>query len=264
MKSNRKRNLELPSKSHHGYCVKVRGGQPGYFPAHCYSSSVSDHGTNQTRRRTSRTGGASAFPTTKLSSTSLARLSYTCALQRSVKLGVARHRLSIGGLILSLLSILYGRRRFMHNRALSAKIPALVDEVLERLASQKEIAFEAGDEDAFLFLPNLRDDVLRSLHSLSDRERLWHRVRAVVEQNSNVRTGQREGRNGEVGRAWEWIGPSRLGAGDGSASRRRKSVRVSWGPDVKGELGDSSSNPGSEALERKAIHRKWEEGRPIY
>lgn len=162
-------------------------------------------------------------------------------------------------MIFLVLSVLYGRRRFINNRALAAQIPALVDEVLDRLASQKEVAFEAGDDDAFLFLPNLRDDVLRSLHRLADRERLWQRVRAVVEQNSNVRTGQREGRNGEVGRAWEWIGPSRLSApGDGSAVRRRKGgARVSWGPDVKGEGEDS-------ALERKAVHRKWEEGRPIY
>jgi hypothetical protein len=163
------------------------------------------------------------------------------------------------------LAVFYGRRRFVHNRALAAQIPALVDEVLERLATQKEVAFEGGDEDAFLFLPNLRDDVLRSLHSLSDRERLWQRVRAVVEQNSNVRTGQREGRNGEVGRAWEWIGPSRLGAGDGSV-RRRKSVRVSWGPDVKnGDVEDAASRPASDALERKPVHRRWEEGgRPVY
>ncbi|KAK4242343.1 hypothetical protein C8A03DRAFT_11426 [Achaetomium macrosporum] len=219
---------------------------------------------HQEEPEASETGGTAAFPTTKISSTSLARLSYPCALRRSVKLGVARHRVSIGGLIFSLLSILYGRRRYVHNRALAAQIPALVDEVLDRLANQKEVAFEAGDEDAFLFLPNLRDDVLRSMHSLSDRERLWQRVRAVVEQNSNVRTGQREGRNGEVGRAWEWIGPSRLGAGDGSSHRRRKSGRVSWGPDVRAEVEDSSSKPASETLERKAVHRKWEEGRPIY
>lgn len=165
-----------------------------------------------------------------------------------------------------MLSILYGRRRFIHNRALAAQTPALVDEVLERLATQKEVAFDAGDEDAFLFLPNLRDDVLRSLHSLSDRERLWQRVRAVVEQNSNVRTGQREGRNGEVGRAWEWIGPARLGAaGETASARRRKTARVSWGADVKGEMEDVKQPAVGETLERKAgLHRKWEEGRPIY
>lgn len=185
---------------------------------------------------------------------------------------MARHRLSIGGLIFSLLSILYARRRYLHNRALAAQIPALVDQVLERLATQKEVAFEAGEdnEDAFLFLPNLRDDVLRSLHSLRDREALWQRVRAVVEQNSNVRTGQREGRNGEVGRAWEWIGPSRLTAGagtdGGSSARRRKTgatARVSWGPDVKGEVGDVV--PAEGGIREGKVYRKWEEGgRPIY
>ncbi|KAK3362773.1 Man1-Src1p-C-terminal domain-containing protein [Lasiosphaeria hispida] len=209
------------------------------------------------------TGGTPGFPTIRLSSTSLARLSYTCAVRRSLKLGLARHRLSIGGLIFSLLSILYGRNRYFTNRALSAKVPGLVDEVLERLANQKELAFEDGDDDAFLFLPNLRDDVLRSMHRLSDRDRLWQRVRAVVEQNSNVRTGQREGRNGEVGRAWEWIGPSRPSITEGSA-RRRKSTRVSWGPDVKGEE-VAESRPAPEVAENKAgLHRRWEESRPIY
>ncbi len=136
----------------------------------------------------------------------------------------------------------------------------MVDEVLERLANQKEIAFEDGDDDAFLFLPNLRDDLLRSLHSLAARDRLWLRVKAVVEQNSNVRSGQRESRNGEVGRAWEWIGPSRPGAGDGAVSRRRKSGRVSWGPGVK----DPDPTPDMSEKKTSAIHKSWEEPRPIY
>lgn len=216
--------------------------------------------TNQTRPRTHRTGGADSIPTARLSSTSLARLSYSCAVRRSLKLGLARHRLSIGGVIALLLLVLYGRRRFLQNRDLASKVPSLVDEVLERLANQKELAFEDGDDDAFLFLPNLRDDVLRSMHSLTERDRLWQRVRVIVEQNSNVRTGQREGRNGEVGRAWEWIGPSRPVIADGTGSRRRKSTRVSWGPDVKVEKEETAR-----ALEDKAgAHRKWEESRPIY
>ncbi len=164
-------------------------------------------------------------------------------------------------MIVSLLTILYGRQRYLANKALSAQVPALVDQVLERLANQKEIAFEDGDDDAFLFLPNLRDDVLRSLHSLAARDRLWQRVRVVVEQNSNVRTGQRESRNGEVGRAWEWIGPSRPGAGDASGGRRRKSGRVSWGPDVRGP---EYSSEMSENRDKPAIHKSWTEGRPIY
>ncbi|KAK0618307.1 Man1-Src1p-C-terminal domain-containing protein [Bombardia bombarda] len=219
---------------------------------------------------TEENGGSPSFPTTRLSSTSLARLSYTCAIRRQVKLGLARHRLSIAGLIFSLLSALYGRRRYLTNRAVSAQIPALVDEVLERLANQKEVAFEDGGDDAFLFLPNLRDDVLRSIHTLDQRERIWQRVRAVVEQNSNVRTGQRESHNGEVGRAWEWIGPSRAGAIEGGSARRRRSGRVSWGPGVKREIEDGKvgGGGGGEVVETagtgKANYRKWEEGRPIY
>lgn len=124
--------------------------------------------------------------------------------------------------------------------------------MLERLANQKQLSDE--EDDPWLFLPNLRDDVLRSVHSLSQREKIWQRVRAVVEQNSNVRTSQREGRSGEVGRAWEWIGPV------ADATRRRKSGRVSWGPDVKSE----ASSP--DEMDKSYLHQKWEEGggRPLY
>ena len=149
-----------------------------------------------------------------------------------------------------MLTAIYARRRYLSNKKAKAQVPALVDLVLERLANQKQI----GDDidDPWLFLPNLRDDVLRSIHSLSQREKIWQRVRAVVEQNSNVRTSQREGRSGEVGRAWEWIGPT---AGD--SAWRRRSGRVSFGPDVKSE----TDSPGEE---KSYLHQKWEEGRPIY
>jgi hypothetical protein len=120
---------------------------------------------------------------------------------------------------------------------------------MKRLADQRELGEEDLD-DPWLFLPNLRDDVLRSIHSLSERERIWHRVRAIVDQNSNVRTSQREGRSGEVGRAWEWIGPTK-----GEGARRRRSGRVSWGPGSKEETPDSKD---------MAEVPKWEESRPIY
>jgi hypothetical protein len=147
------------------------------------------------------------------------------------------------------LGVVYLRARYRKHIATKARIPALVDLVLERLASQKELGEEDLD-DPYLFLPNLRDDVLRAVHSLSERERIWQRVKAVVEQNSNIRTSQREGRSGEVGRAWEWIGPV---AGEGA--RRRRSGRVSFGPDVKTESPDPQ-----ESRETK----KWDEPRPLY
>jgi hypothetical protein len=137
--------------------------------------------------------------------------------------------------------------------------------VLNRLATQKELAFEGGKDDAFLFLPNLRDDVLRSRHSLAERDRIWQRVRAVVEQNSNVRTGQRESHDGEVGRAWEWIGPSSAGAVD--TGRRRRSGRgVSWGPGVKDSVEDEEADQevAGDDKAKAGLHRRWEESRPVY
>ncbi|CAK7229430.1 inner nuclear membrane protein enriched at telomere/subtelomere region [Sporothrix bragantina] len=218
------------------------------------------------------------------------------------------------------MGLIYARSRFRSHRATLARVPALVDLVLERLAAQKELwlyddEVEGGDQqdaddssflpDPFLFLPQLRDDVLRTTHSLAARERIWKHVRAVVEQNSNVRTGQREGRNGEVGRAWEWIGPvgnalnviagSSSAGGNGgvnnplemSAMRRRRSGRASLMPTGSGSTPRAGSAAPRESLDnardvtpnieqqqdggagiagenRSALHKRWQESRPIY
>ena len=45
--------------------------------------------------------------------------------------------------------------------------------------------------------------MFRLVYSLSERERIWQKVRAVVELRRNVRASQREGRNGEVRCAWD-------------------------------------------------------------
>ncbi|KAI1083343.1 Man1-Src1p-C-terminal domain-containing protein [Whalleya microplaca] len=206
------------------------------------------------RHRVPDSGGVS---NTYLASTSLARVPLACAVRRSIRLGLARYRFQISALIAAICTAAYARARFLSDRRAAAQVPALVDLVLERLATQKQLV-GYGDDDGdepWLFLPNLRDDVLRSIHSLPQRERIWRRVRAVVEQNSNVRTGQREGRSGEVGRAWEWIGPT---SGDGSLRRPRQSGRVSFGPGVKAE------NSNSPEEDKSYLHQKWEEKRPIY
>ncbi|RFU77735.1 hypothetical protein TARUN_4514 [Trichoderma arundinaceum] len=185
----------------------------------------------------------------KLSSSSLARLPIACAFKRSVRLGLARYRLPIGFLMSIVLAVFYLRARYRQHVVDSAQVPALVDLVLERLANQKELGEEDLD-DPWLFLPNLRDDVLRSVHKVAERERIWQRVKRVVEQNSNVRTGQREGRSGEVGRAWEWIGPI-----NGDGARRRRSGR--WTRDPAADSPDSRPATATES-------KKWAESRPIY
>ncbi|KAL7950701.1 Man1-Src1p-C-terminal domain-containing protein [Trichoderma barbatum] len=199
---------------------------------------------------TTSSPGSPDISNRKLSSSSLARLPITCALKRSVRLGLARYRFPIGLLMSVVLAIFYLRARYRQHLVYSAQVPALVDLVLQRLANQKELGEEDLD-DAWLFLPNLRDDVLRSVHKVAERERIWQRVKKVVEQNSNVRTGQREGRSGEVGRAWEWIGPIN---GEG-ARRRRMSGR--W---TRGLIADAPESRPAAAVEGK----KWTEPRVIY
>ncbi|KAM0514817.1 hypothetical protein ACHAPE_006492 [Trichoderma viride] len=196
---------------------------------------------------TTTSSDPSGLSNRKLSSSSLARLPITCALKRSIRLGLARYRFPIGLLTSIVLAVFYLRARYRQHVMYSAQVPALVDLVLDRLANQKELGAEDID-DPWLFLPNLRDDVLRSVHKVAERERIWQRVKKVIEQNSNVRTGQREGRSGEVGRAWEWIGPIN---GEG-ARRRRMSGR--W---TRGDLAADSPAPVVES-------KKWAEGRPIY
>lgn len=250
--------------------------------------------TNQRTCETrSTTGGApdsGRVRGPRLLSTSLARLPLLCAIRRSVRLGLARHRGTIGGLIALALAGLYARARFRRRQADAALVPGLVDVVLDRLANQKLLSEEEGEEvyEPFLFLPHLRDDVLRSIHSARERERIWSLVRPIVELNSNVRTSQREGRHGDVGRAWEWIGA--VGAADDgveSAARRRRSrsARVSWGKDVRGGSGDDESTlqkldeaaakepemverptggPANPNPARIGLHQKWEDSRPIY
>lgn len=215
-----------------------------------YIPYVSDRLTNQICSGTYRAPGSSTISTTFLSSTSLARIPLSCALKRAIRSRLARYRLPIGLVGLVLLGVAYLRARYRKHVAAAAQVPALVDLVLGKLANQKELGDEDLD-DSWLFLPNLRDDVLRAVHSLSERERIWRGVKAVVEQNSNVRTGQREGRSGEVGRAWEWIGPVK-----GEGARRRRSGRMSWAPDTATDTPEHTpSAPGM---------KRWEESRPIY
>ncbi|KAI5920003.1 Man1-Src1p-C-terminal domain-containing protein [Camillea tinctor] len=195
------------------------------------------------------TSDPASVPNTYLTSTSLARIPIGCTVRRTIRLRLARHRFQISLLIAALATAVWARSRLRANRAAAAQVPALVDLVLERLARQKRLGDEELD-DAWLFLPNLRDDVLRSVHSLAQRERIWQRVKRVVEQNSNVRTSQREGRSGEVGRAWEWIGPT---AGDGP--RRRKSI---------GGRARDENEDGDDAANKAQVHQKWEESRPVF
>jgi hypothetical protein len=111
-------------------------------------------------------------------------------------------------------------------------------------------------------MAQLRDDVLRDEFSASRRTKLWEKVQKKVESNSNVRPMVREGRTGDVGRVWEWIGA--VGAIENSPySEKRKSggFRDSLG----GIAGEKFLEP--ESAEKKNEGRslgKWEEKQNYY
>jgi len=175
---------------------------------------------------------------------------------------VARHRLQLGILTLLAALLLYIRHKYTSHLAINAAIPHLVSLTLDRLATQA--ARHANDPTSFpeSYIPisQLRDDVLRDEHSLSKRNRVWQKVRAVVEMNANVRAAQRMDRSGEIARVWEWIGAVGLvEEATTAASARRKSGRVSWG-----RFGEASSPVSGADEGPEIVQQKWQEGRPIY
>ncbi len=109
----------------------------------------------------------------------------------------------------------------------------------------------------------LRDDVLRSTFSKEERERIWAGVKRVVEQNSNVRAGNREGeRTGEWSRVWEWIGPVDFQVRGLEGGRRSGGLITEAGEEQEQEQEDRSNADGRALVQNTS--RKWDEGRPIY
>lgn len=149
---------------------------------------------------------------------------------------------------------LYIRSLFLAHKTTQAAIPNLVSLTLDRLATQASL--HAQDSSTYpenwIAIGQLRDDVLRDEHSIKKREKVWKRVRDIVEMNANIRSAQRESRNGEISRVWEWIGA--LDDASEARVRRRKSGRVSWG------AYDENSSPVS-GMDNGP---RWEESRPIY
>lgn len=108
---------------------------------------------------------------------------------------------------------------------------------------------------------------MRDEFSGTRRKKLWEKVQKKVEGNSNVRPMVREGRTGDVGRVWEWVGAVGLleSPAQGEWEGRRKSgrqSRVSFAADAL----DSSLLEGEDsAVVRSDVKtKKWEEGRPYY
>lgn len=118
---------------------------------------------------------------------------------------------------------------------------------LDRLATQAALKEDGRVQEGFISVGQLRDDVLRNVFSAQERERVWQRVRKIVEGNSNVRAATREGgKTGEWSRVWEWIGP------------------VDLIPGLEGRQSGLIQGTHSPGDQQQVEVRKWNEGRPIY
>lgn len=138
---------------------------------------------------------------------------------------------------------------------------------LEKLSYQA--ALHASEPDLYtenyMSVAQLRDDVLRDEFSAKRRQELWERVQKKVEGNSNVRPMVREGRSGDVGRVWEWVGavgvlesPEAVGS-----STRRPRGRISFAPSEDNSVmegGDGHSVPRLDIVKT----RKWQEEQSYY
>ncbi|KAH6643634.1 sister chromatid separation protein-like protein [Boeremia exigua] len=189
----------------------------------------------------------------KLSSTSLAKLSLSCSIRRSVIQSFERHLLQIVIFFLLVASGSYGRYSYTTSRKMEARAKQLASEVFDRLANHAALSYQepGAQVDRGVSMAQLRDDVLRNEFSSSRRQKLWQRVQKKVEFNSNVRAAVRTANSGDVARVWEWIGPVHL-IEDGRSSGKRESGRFS--------VENTPSTASRSMMEKKS----WDGGHPVY
>lgn len=163
-------------------------------------------------------------------------------------------------------SIAYGYHYITAGRKTEERAKQLAGLTLDKLSQQAALHAQQPDvyRENYISMAQLRDDVLRTEWSTWNKKKLWDEVQKKVEKNANVRPMVREGRSGDVGRVWEWVGAVSMIESPEAADwtgegRRRKSGRVSFGGERWIEPSDVEQS-GSEMSEIK----KWEDGGKHY
>ncbi|KAK5115768.1 hypothetical protein LTR62_000857 [Meristemomyces frigidus] len=196
-----------------------------------------------------------------LRSTSLARIPLTCAVRRSLRETLRRYFWHVVAFLLLASGATYGRYRITSGRETEERAKMLASRALEMLRQQAALhAYDPeGYGEDYMAVAQLRDDVLRDEFSAGRRKVLWEAVQRKVEANSNVRPMVREGRAGDVGRVWEWVGAVGMieGVTPGSGDRRKSGNRVSFGGVTSERLIEDRNDLDSST-------GKWEEGRQYY
>jgi len=163
----------------------------------------------------------------------------------------------------------YARTTVVARRGTESRAKQLASLALQRLARQGALHVQDSirNPEAWIGVAQLRDDVLRDEFQPARRQRLWDAVQKKVENNANVRSMVREGRSGEVGRVWEWIGAVDLDAIEDVGTPRP--ALLGNGTPIRGE-GYTPSPGGLVKREEEANAGRsrssglWDEGRPIY
>ncbi|KAI5299181.1 inner nuclear membrane protein enriched at telomere/subtelomere region [Ascosphaera pollenicola] len=197
-------------------------------------------------------GRAIATGELTLTSTSLSRLSLTCSLRRSFRLTLLAYRLPLLLLSAAAFTAMYIRYRILRRRAERAEVPMLVNVTLDRLATQAALHARKAATEPWISITQLRDDVMRD-EGRKKRERVWKLVGAVVEQNSNVRAGVREGRAGDISRCWEWIGG--IGGAAGAGDWWSEGVKAK---NEENEKGKGVTSPLQDATNGREVEVKQE------
>ncbi|EMC95969.1 hypothetical protein BAUCODRAFT_71355 [Baudoinia panamericana UAMH 10762] len=211
------------------------------------------------RRADEVVSGADGSGHLTLRSHSLARIPLACAIRRSLLQTLGQYIWQLIVIVIVLSSGGYARYRITSGAETERKAKELAGLALEKLSQQA--ALHAYDPDAYgdsyISVAQLRDDVLREEFSASRRKALWEKVQRKVEGNSNVRPMVREGRSGDVGRVWDWVGAVQMIEGTPSTVDRRKSGRVSFGGVTEERLIEPRREEMTEV-------QKWKEGGKYY
>lgn len=157
----------------------------------------------------------------------------------------------------------YTRYQITASRSAEKRAKELAWLALDKLAEQASLHAAEPDRwaESFISVAQLRDDVLRNDFSSTRRRKIWEQVQKKVEGNANVRPMVREGRGGDVGRVWEWVGAVRAIENPQSVDRRRSSIphRNSYDSRAGGRLLTADSDPQTGG---KIV--RWQEQGPYY
>lgn len=199
----------------------------------------------------------------------MAAVPLSCAIRRHLRQTLRQYFWQLVAFVSLLSTGAYGRYRLTSGRETELKAKQLASLALEKLGMQASLHAQDPEiyQENYMSVAQLRDDVLRDEFSATRRKKLWEKVQKKVEGNANVRPMVREGRTGDVGRVWEWIGAVGLLESPQSpeaGNRRKSGGRVSFAVDTD-RLLEPREETGDSITSRKGLPlTRWEESRSYY